>query len=163
VYKTLAVLAPFLKCATYRSNGGRVIVDKVCDYFGVKIALYFAYLGHYTAALLWPAFLGTIFWLLSGTHQVNRFFICDCVQRDYFYSFAFLSVFIFISYLALDFASLNISFHLQLLLYYCHFVAYIYSLIDSTHSAQLFCYIFCKSPNICFSEDFCLFTCSFSA
>jgi len=46
-------------------------VDKVCDYFGVKIAMYFAYLGHYTAALLWPAFLGTMLWMLSGTHQVN--------------------------------------------------------------------------------------------
>ena len=50
---------------------GHVFVDKVCDYFGVKIAMYFAYLGHYTAALLWPAFLGTMLWLLSGSHQVN--------------------------------------------------------------------------------------------
>jgi hypothetical protein len=46
------------------------VLDKVCDYFGVKIALYFAYLGHYTTALLWPAALGALFWLLSGTHQV---------------------------------------------------------------------------------------------
>jgi len=45
----------------------------VCDYFGVKIALYFAYLGHYTTALLWPALLGTLLWLLSGTHQVNSY------------------------------------------------------------------------------------------
>ena len=54
---------------------GHVFVDKVCAYFGVKIALYFAYLGHYTAALLWPALLGTVFWLLSGTHQVNSFIL----------------------------------------------------------------------------------------
>lgn len=44
-------------------------LDRVCDYFGVKIALYFAYLGHYTKALLCPAFLGLLFWLLEGTHQ----------------------------------------------------------------------------------------------
>lgn len=50
------------------------VLDRVCDYFGVKIALYFAYLGHYTKALLCPAFLGLLFWLLEGTHQV-RFII----------------------------------------------------------------------------------------
>ena len=47
-----------------------VILDKVCEYFGVKIGMYFAYLGHYTAALLWPASLGLLCWLFSG-HQVS--------------------------------------------------------------------------------------------
>ena len=54
----------------------------MCDYFGVKIAMYFAYLGHYTAALLWPAFLGTVLWLLSGTHQVNSCSISMMCSRS---------------------------------------------------------------------------------
>jgi len=61
----------------FKRCGGHAFAEKVRAYFGVKIAMYFAYLGHYTAALLWPAFLGTMFWLLSGTHQVNS---CFCLQ-----------------------------------------------------------------------------------
>lgn len=38
-------------------------VDKIKDYFGVKIALYFAYLGHYTLALCMPAFVGLGIWV----------------------------------------------------------------------------------------------------
>ncbi|XP_022332682.2 anoctamin-8-like isoform X3 [Crassostrea virginica] len=38
-------------------------IDKVKDYFGVKIALYFAYLGHYTLALWMPAFVGLGIWI----------------------------------------------------------------------------------------------------
>ena len=56
--------------------GACSVVDKVCDYFGVKIALYFAYLGHYTASLLWPAILGFIFWLLSDANQVQLVLKC---------------------------------------------------------------------------------------
>ena len=32
--------------------------DTICEYFGVKIAMYFAWLGYYTQALLFPAFIG---------------------------------------------------------------------------------------------------------
>jgi len=42
--------------------------------------MYFAYLGHYTTALMWPAFLGAMFWLLSGTHQVNSCLSFKCVH-----------------------------------------------------------------------------------
>ena len=35
-------------------------VDAVCEYFGVKIALYFAWLGYYSQALLFPAFIGLL-------------------------------------------------------------------------------------------------------
>lgn len=36
--------------------------DDIAEYFGVKVALYFAWLGHYTCALCVPAVLGTIMW-----------------------------------------------------------------------------------------------------
>ena len=37
----------------------------ICDYFGVKIALYFAWLGHYTTALFIPTIVGIIFWVIT--------------------------------------------------------------------------------------------------
>lgn len=37
-------------------------LDDIAEYFGVKVALYFAWLGHYTCALCVPAVLGTILW-----------------------------------------------------------------------------------------------------
>ncbi|XP_062571901.1 anoctamin-8-like isoform X2 [Saccostrea cucullata] len=40
-------------------------LDKIKDYFGVKIALYFAYLGHYTLALCLPAFVGLGIWIMQ--------------------------------------------------------------------------------------------------
>ncbi|CAG5119252.1 unnamed protein product [Candidula unifasciata] len=44
-------------------------LDDVCRYFGVKIALYFAYLGHYTAWLILPALLGLGIFLLQEHSQ----------------------------------------------------------------------------------------------
>ena len=41
------------------------IADEIADYFGVKIALYFAWLGHYTRALTIPAVVGFVFWMVS--------------------------------------------------------------------------------------------------
>ncbi|GIY12725.1 anoctamin-8 [Caerostris darwini] len=38
-------------------------LNDICDYFGVKIAIYFAWLGHYTKALTLPAFFGLFMWL----------------------------------------------------------------------------------------------------
>ncbi|XP_067127758.1 anoctamin-8 isoform X1 [Centruroides vittatus] len=38
-------------------------LDSICDYFGVKIAIYFAWLGHYTKALTIPAFFGFFMWI----------------------------------------------------------------------------------------------------
>lgn len=37
-------------------------LDDIAAYFGVKVALYFAWLGHYTCALGVPAIFGTILW-----------------------------------------------------------------------------------------------------
>lgn len=37
-------------------------LDDIAEYFGVKVALYFAWLGHYTCALGVPAIFGIIMW-----------------------------------------------------------------------------------------------------
>lgn len=37
-------------------------LDDIAEYFGVKVALYFAWLGHYTCALGIPAIFGAILW-----------------------------------------------------------------------------------------------------
>ncbi|XP_050683452.1 anoctamin-8 isoform X2 [Leptidea sinapis] len=42
-------------------------LDEICEYFGVKIAMYFAWLGHYTQSLTVPAFVGVVFWIWIGT------------------------------------------------------------------------------------------------
>ena len=47
--------------------------DKICDYFGVKIAMYFAYLGHYTTALCVPAFIGFLIWFIQGEDEVSLY------------------------------------------------------------------------------------------
>ncbi|GFO46290.1 anoctamin [Plakobranchus ocellatus] len=44
-------------------------LELVCQYFGVKISLYFAYLGHYTTWLLLPALLGLIIFSYQGDNQ----------------------------------------------------------------------------------------------
>lgn len=50
--------------------------DYICEYFGVKIGMYFAWLGHYTAALSIPAIVGLMFW-------VSRREYFFCLSNDY--------------------------------------------------------------------------------
>jgi len=38
-------------------------LDLISDYFGVKIAFYFCWLGHYTTALVVPAVIGLLVWV----------------------------------------------------------------------------------------------------
>ncbi|XP_043587333.1 anoctamin-8-like isoform X5 [Bombus pyrosoma] len=45
-------------------------LDDICKYFGVKITMYFAWLGHYTTALIVPAAVGAIYWVgIIGRNQ----------------------------------------------------------------------------------------------
>lgn len=48
-------------------------LDDIAEYFGVKVALYFAWLGHYTSALGVPAIFGIVMWAgLYGRGQVAQ-------------------------------------------------------------------------------------------
>ncbi|XP_031564579.1 anoctamin-8-like [Actinia tenebrosa] len=47
-------------------------IDDICKYFGVKIAMYFAWLGMYTKWLIAPAFLGIVTFILSMRSEVTR-------------------------------------------------------------------------------------------
>ncbi|KAK0174148.1 hypothetical protein PV328_007257 [Microctonus aethiopoides] len=45
-------------------------LDDICNYFGVKITMYFAWLGHYTTALVVPAAVGVIYWAVEDVAYV---------------------------------------------------------------------------------------------
>jgi len=45
-------------------------LDDICDYFGAKIAMYFAWLGFYTTSMLYPAVIGFVLWMLTESDQV---------------------------------------------------------------------------------------------
>lgn len=49
-----------------------LFTDDICDYFGVKIAMYFAWLGFYTTSMLYPAVIGFVLWMLTESDQVRR-------------------------------------------------------------------------------------------
>ncbi|BFZ02010.1 hypothetical protein BsWGS_05048 [Bradybaena similaris] len=59
----------FLHQTWVRAVFSRQPLDDVCRYFGVKIGLYFAYLGHYTTWLILPALLGIVIFFLQGHSQ----------------------------------------------------------------------------------------------
>lgn len=46
-------------------------IDDICDYFGVKIGMYFAWLGFYTNSMLYPAVIGFLLWILAEADQVD--------------------------------------------------------------------------------------------
>uniref|UniRef100_A0A8C6SYQ3 Anoctamin n=1 Tax=Neogobius melanostomus TaxID=47308 RepID=A0A8C6SYQ3_9GOBI len=51
-------------------------IDDICDYFGVKIAMYFAWLGFYTNSMLYPAVIGFLLWILAEDDQTSQDICC---------------------------------------------------------------------------------------
>ena len=47
-------------------------LDQMKDYMGEKIALYFAFVTHYTVWLFWPALIGLLFYFYSHFHIVHE-------------------------------------------------------------------------------------------
>ncbi|XP_005721096.1 anoctamin-8-like isoform X2 [Pundamilia nyererei] len=51
-------------------------LDDICDYFGVKIAMYFSWLGFYTNSMLYPAVIGFLLWMLAEADQTSQDICC---------------------------------------------------------------------------------------
>nr|XP_014347287.1 PREDICTED: anoctamin-8 [Latimeria chalumnae] len=51
-------------------------IDEICDYFGVKIAMYFAWLGFYTSTMVYPAVFGFVLWVFTESDQTSRDICC---------------------------------------------------------------------------------------
>ncbi|XP_022647193.1 anoctamin-8-like isoform X2 [Varroa destructor] len=51
-------------------------LDDIAAYFGVKIATYFGWLGHYTVALFFPAFVGLCIWICCYGKDQRREDLC---------------------------------------------------------------------------------------
>ncbi|XP_053906091.1 anoctamin-8 isoform X2 [Cuculus canorus] len=51
-------------------------LDEICDYFGVKIAMYFAWLGFYTSAMVYPAVFGSILYTITESDQTSQDICC---------------------------------------------------------------------------------------
>ncbi|XP_030099505.1 anoctamin-8 isoform X8 [Mus musculus] len=51
-------------------------INDICDYFGVKIAMYFAWLGFYTSAMVYPAVFGSVLYTFTEADQTSRDVSC---------------------------------------------------------------------------------------
>ncbi|XP_053321734.1 anoctamin-8 isoform X2 [Spea bombifrons] len=51
-------------------------LDEICDYFGVKVAMYFSWLGFYTSSLVYPAMFGMMLWFFTESDQTSRDICC---------------------------------------------------------------------------------------
>ncbi|XP_051025711.1 anoctamin-8 [Acomys russatus] len=51
-------------------------LDDICEYFGVKIAMYFAWLGFYTSAMVYPAVFGSVLYTFTESDQTSRDVSC---------------------------------------------------------------------------------------
>jgi anoctamin-8 len=63
-------------------------LDKICRYFGVKIAIYFAFLGYYTFALVFPATLGLLITIIGhnfmGHISILAFIVINIIWSTVF-------------------------------------------------------------------------------
>ncbi|KAM8962195.1 anoctamin-8 isoform 2-T2 [Pelodytes ibericus] len=51
-------------------------LDDICDYFGVKVGMYFSWLGFYTSSLVYPAVFGMMLWFFTESDQTSRDICC---------------------------------------------------------------------------------------
>ncbi|XP_077331552.1 anoctamin-8 isoform X3 [Lithobates pipiens] len=51
-------------------------LDEICEYFGVKIGMYFSWLGFYTSSLVYPAVFGMMLWFFTESDQTSRDICC---------------------------------------------------------------------------------------
>ncbi|CAH8558225.1 unnamed protein product [Heterobilharzia americana] len=49
-------------------------LDEIKEYFGAKVAIYFAWLGHYTYSLIFPSVVGLIVWLFVSPNKNSSFY-----------------------------------------------------------------------------------------
>ncbi|XP_072260683.1 anoctamin-8 isoform X2 [Pyxicephalus adspersus] len=51
-------------------------LDEIGEYFGVKIAMYFSWLGFYTSSLVYPAVFGMMLWFFTESDQTSQDICC---------------------------------------------------------------------------------------
>ncbi|CAH1714513.1 unnamed protein product [Aphis gossypii] len=93
-------------------------LDKVCDYFGVKIAMYFAWIGHYTGSLIYPAIAYSTFWFGFG-RQLDQW-----TEGVWFVVLAFMNV-------------IWLTVYLETWKRYCAELAYRWATLDQRHQFLL--------------------------
>uniref|UniRef100_A0A8C8LRB0 Anoctamin n=1 Tax=Oncorhynchus tshawytscha TaxID=74940 RepID=A0A8C8LRB0_ONCTS len=64
------------QCSTSQLMKSWCRLYDIRDYFGVKIAMYFAWLGFYTTSMLYPAVIGFVLWVLTESDQTSRDICC---------------------------------------------------------------------------------------
>ena len=66
-------------------------LDKICQYFGIKIAIYFAFLGFYTFSLIFPAILGVFITICKTDNNVfSEIFVLSFTVLNIIWSTVFL-------------------------------------------------------------------------
>jgi len=61
-----------LKVVVNWNDGIQLPLDRIKDYFGERIGLYFVYLQFYTNQLMLPALIGTVVFIISVLYQSNE-------------------------------------------------------------------------------------------